>query len=98
MPGYVTFYRDLVRGRERKLVGVSPLSPDEKLPRDERNLGRSRYFGGVNLNGDASLSAAYGLEPVLEADEVLGEEELKKLIADAAAQADSQQPATDSRA
>ncbi|POY76757.1 hypothetical protein BMF94_0006 [Rhodotorula taiwanensis] len=98
VPGYVTFYRDLVRGRERKLVGVSPLSPDEKLPRDERNLGRSRYFGGVNLNGDASLSAAYGLEPVLEADEVLGEEELKKLIADAAAQADSQQPATDSRA
>jgi hypothetical protein len=29
----------------------------EKLPRDERSLGRSRYFGGVNLNGDLMSSS-----------------------------------------
>ncbi|GAA5975872.1 hypothetical protein JCM10908_005310 [Rhodotorula pacifica] len=85
VPGYVTYYRDNVRGRERKLIGITPSGPNEKLPRDERNLGRSRYFGGVNLNGDLSASLPFEGE-FLEADEVLGEEELKKLIADAAAQ------------
>lgn len=84
VPGFVTYYRDTVRGRERKLIGITPSGPDEKLPRDERSLGRSRYFGGVNLNGDSSSSMAF--DEVFEADEVLGEDELKQMIADAAAQ------------
>ncbi|KWU44173.1 hypothetical protein RHOSPDRAFT_18419, partial [Rhodotorula sp. JG-1b] len=84
VPGFVTYYRDTVRGRERKLIGITPSGPDEKLPRDERSLGRSRYFGGVNLNGDLSSSMAF--DEVFEADEVLGEDELKQMIADAAAQ------------
>ncbi|BGP54485.1 hypothetical protein JCM8202_001565 [Rhodotorula sphaerocarpa] len=94
VPGYVTFYRDSVRGRERKLVGISPDSPDERLPRDERALGRSRYFGGVNLNGDVTLAAAAAeaLEGAMGEDEVLDEAELQRMIADAAAQAGSQAP------
>ncbi len=86
MPGFVTYYRDTVRGRERKLIGITPSGPDEKLPRDERSLGRSRYFGGVNLNGDLSSSSIAFDGAVFEADEVLGEDELKQMIADAAAQ------------
>jgi large subunit ribosomal protein L27 len=34
---------------ERKFVGVV-LNRGEKLPRDEQALGRSRFFGLVNLN------------------------------------------------
>ncbi|GAA5866546.1 hypothetical protein JCM3774_004010 [Rhodotorula dairenensis] len=82
-PGYVTYYRDTVRGRERKLIGITPTGPDVKLPRDERALGRSRYFGGVDLNGvSSSSSSSLAFD---EADEViLGERELQQMIADAA--------------
>ncbi|BGP38533.1 54S ribosomal protein L2 mitochondrial [Rhodotorula kratochvilovae] len=78
VPGFVTFYRDTVRGKERKLIGVVPTSRDERLPRDEAARGRSRFFGGVDLNGQ------YGA--ALEGD-LLSEEEVQRLIADAAAQA-----------
>lgn len=50
VPGYVQYYRGNVRGKERKLVGVT-LEKGEVLPRKEDELGRSRYFGGVVLNG-----------------------------------------------
>lgn len=58
VPGFVTYYRDVVRGKERKLIGVVPTSPDERLPRNEAALGRSRYFGGVNLTEDAIIDEA----------------------------------------
>ncbi|GAA5998215.1 mitochondrial 54S ribosomal protein bL27m MRP7 [Rhodotorula paludigena] len=58
VPGFVTYYRDVVRGKERKLIGVVPTSPDERLPRNEAALGRSRYFGGVNLTEDAIVDEA----------------------------------------
>lgn len=49
-PGFVRFYR-LKKGRtERRFVGVV-LERGEILPRDEQALGRSRYFGLVELNG-----------------------------------------------
>ena len=53
VPGLVNFYQADVAGKRRKLVGVVPGgqgSRDERLPRDERVLGRSRYFGRVDLN------------------------------------------------
>ncbi|GAA5826278.1 hypothetical protein JCM3770_001669 [Rhodotorula araucariae] len=78
VPGFVTFYRDAVRGKERKLIGVVPTSRDERLPRDEAAQGRSRYFGGVDLNGQ------YGA--ALDEGHLLSEDELQRLIADAAAQ------------
>lgn len=49
VPGYVRFYKvPRLRG-ERKYVGIV-LQRGEKLPRDEVTLGRSRYFGFVDLN------------------------------------------------
>ncbi|GBE82115.1 ribosomal protein L27 [Sparassis latifolia] len=50
VPGYVRFYRKPHGLRdERKYVGIA-LTRDERLPRDEAALGRSRYFGFVDLN------------------------------------------------
>ncbi|KAI0281352.1 ribosomal L27 protein-domain-containing protein [Russula aff. rugulosa BPL654] len=49
VPGYVRFYKTKWMRGERKFVGIV-LSRGEKLPRDEQALGRSRYFGLVNLN------------------------------------------------
>ena len=48
-PGYVRFYKTKWMNGERKFVGIA-LTRDEKLPRDEQSLGRSRYFGLVDLN------------------------------------------------
>ncbi|KAI0072780.1 ribosomal protein L27 [Panus rudis PR-1116 ss-1] len=48
-PGYVRFYKIPGTKKDRKFVGIV-LSRGEKLPRDEAALGRSRYFGLVNLN------------------------------------------------
>ncbi|TNY21395.1 ribosomal L27 protein-domain-containing protein, partial [Rhodotorula diobovata] len=87
VPGFVTYYRGPStpggKGKERKLVGVVPTSRDERLPRDERALGRSRYFGGVDLNGEYAGAVA-GLDGLGSA-EFLGEEELQRLIAQAQA-------------
>ncbi|GAA5976682.1 hypothetical protein JCM11641_005660 [Rhodosporidiobolus odoratus] len=83
VPGYVQYYRDVVRGKERKLVGIVQ-SSEERLPRDESGTGRSRYFAGVDL--ESQEGSMQGWEFKAEG-EVLGEEELKKLIAEAAASA-----------
>ncbi|KDQ12253.1 hypothetical protein BOTBODRAFT_34536 [Botryobasidium botryosum FD-172 SS1] len=50
VPGFVRFYRMKQGRKERRFVGVV-LERGEKLPRDEATLGRSRYFGHVELNG-----------------------------------------------
>ncbi|GAA5910822.1 hypothetical protein JCM8208_001005 [Rhodotorula glutinis] len=83
VPGFVTYYRGTTpgtSGKERKLVGIVPTSRDERLPRDERTLGRSRYFGGVDLNGAYAAAAAGG---AAGEGEFLGEDELQRLIAQA---------------
>jgi large subunit ribosomal protein L27 len=49
VPGYVRFYKEKWMRGERKFVGIV-LDRGEKLPRDEKALGRSRFFGLVNLN------------------------------------------------
>jgi large subunit ribosomal protein L27 len=49
VPGYVRFYKTKWMRGERKFVGIV-LNRGEKLPRDEQALGRSRYFGLVDLN------------------------------------------------
>jgi len=48
-PGFVRFYRTKWMRGERKFVGIV-LNKGETLPRDEKNLGRSRHFGLVDLN------------------------------------------------
>ncbi|KAJ7594296.1 ribosomal protein L27 [Mycena floridula] len=47
-PGYVRFYKEHRMGGARKYVGVV-LNQGEVLPRNEAELGRSRYFGFSNL-------------------------------------------------
>ncbi|KAI0819534.1 ribosomal protein L27 [Trametes gibbosa] len=49
VPGYVRFYKVPGSRKDRKYVGVV-LNKGEKLPRDDSNLGRSRFFGMVDLN------------------------------------------------
>ncbi|KAI9466169.1 ribosomal L27 protein-domain-containing protein [Lactarius psammicola] len=56
VPGYVRFYKEKWMRGERKFVGIV-LNRGEKLPRDEQALGRSRFFGLVNLNASLSSSA-----------------------------------------
>jgi len=77
VPGYVNFYTDKVNGREKKLVGIVPDSTDERLPRNEKLLGRSRYFGKVDLTRELMGEQS---EEVM-----LSEEEIKKLVAEAQA-------------
>ena len=48
VPGYVRFYKVPGARKDRKFVGVV-LNRGEKLPRDETNLGRSGFFGFVDL-------------------------------------------------
>ena len=55
VPGFVRFYKEKWMRGERKFVGIV-LSRGEKLPRDEQVLGRSRFFGLVNLNASPSSS------------------------------------------
>ncbi|GAA5873173.1 hypothetical protein JCM16303_006960 [Sporobolomyces ruberrimus] len=75
VPGYVNFYTDKVNGKEKKLVGIVPDSREERLPRNEKLLGRSRYFGKVDLNREFLGG---------EREEVLlSEEEIQKLINEA---------------
>ncbi|KAI0273588.1 ribosomal L27 protein-domain-containing protein [Gloeopeniophorella convolvens] len=57
VPGFVRFYKEKWMRGERKFVGIV-LSRGEKLPRDEKAEGRSRFFGLVNLNASSSHSAA----------------------------------------
>lgn len=48
-PGFVRFYKEKWLRGERRFVGVV-LTRGEQLPRDEKTLGRDRYFGLVNHN------------------------------------------------
>ncbi|CAG7846324.1 SubName: Full=Related to MRP7-mitochondrial ribosomal protein, large subunit {ECO:0000313/EMBL:CCA69666.1} [Serendipita indica DSM 11827] len=50
VPGYVRFYIQTSGRFSRKYVGLV-LDRGERLPRDEAEHGRSRYFGLVELNG-----------------------------------------------
>ncbi|KAI0372925.1 ribosomal protein L27 [Pilatotrama ljubarskyi] len=59
VPGYVRFYKIPGSRKDRKYVGIV-LNKGEKLPRDETSLGRSRFFGLVDLN-------AFKREPAAEA-------------------------------
>jgi large subunit ribosomal protein L27 len=56
-PGYVRFYKEKHLRGERKFIGIV-LSRGDTLPRDETTLGRSRFFGLVNLNGGVNEAAA----------------------------------------
>ncbi|KAL5529198.1 hypothetical protein ACEPAG_5172 [Sanghuangporus baumii] len=53
VPGFVRFYTKKWMNGERRYVGVV-LNRGEKLPRDESALGRSRYFGLVDLSQSES--------------------------------------------
>jgi len=66
VPGYVRFYKEKYMRGERKFVGIV-LTRGEKLPRDEQALGRSRFFGFVNLNPDTppSISSHEGVVATL---------------------------------
>ena len=48
-PGFVRFYKKPKGHGDRKFVGIV-FNRGEKLPRDEMAMGRSRFFGLVNLN------------------------------------------------
>ncbi|KAG1877768.1 ribosomal L27 protein-domain-containing protein [Suillus subalutaceus] len=52
-PGFVRFYKQKWLRGDRKFIGVV-LHRGEKLPRDETSLGRSRYFGLVDLTAFAA--------------------------------------------
>ncbi|KAM5534047.1 hypothetical protein V8D89_012228 [Ganoderma adspersum] len=49
VPGFVRFYKEHGTRKDRKYVGIV-LEKGQKLPRDETNHGRSRFFGLVDLN------------------------------------------------
>lgn len=49
VPGFVRFYKEPRARKDRKYVGIV-LEKGQKLPRDESNHGRSRFFGLVDLN------------------------------------------------
>ena len=55
VPGFVRFYSEKWMNGERRYVGVV-LNRGEKLPRDEAALGRSRYFGLVDLKDISKAS------------------------------------------
>lgn len=50
VPGFVRFYTRKFGLRDRRYIGVV-LHRGETLPRDEAALGRSRYFGFLEVNG-----------------------------------------------
>lgn len=84
VPGYVQFYNDIVAGKARKMIGVTP-DRTASLPRNELALGRSRYFGGVDLNREFGK-----WELAADEDTVLSEEELQAMLQEAV----STQPTT----
>lgn len=54
-PGFVRFYKEKWMRGYRRFVGVV-LERGEVLPRDEKDCGRSRHFGLVNLNSSLRTS------------------------------------------
>ena len=57
VPGFVRFYKESGLRKDRRFVGVV-LNRGEKLPRDEAELGRSRYTHIVDLNALAKPAEA----------------------------------------
>ncbi|KDQ60771.1 hypothetical protein JAAARDRAFT_190919 [Jaapia argillacea MUCL 33604] len=55
VPGFVRFYKEKYMNGERKFIGVV-LNRGEKLPRDDTNLGRSRFMGLVNVKNWGTAS------------------------------------------
>lgn len=49
VPGFVRFYRIQKGRKERRYIGIGR-ERGEKLPRDEANQGRQRYFGLVDVS------------------------------------------------
>jgi len=47
-PGYVRFYKEMFRGKERKYIGLV-MTRGDVLPRNESEQGRSRFFGAVEV-------------------------------------------------
>jgi len=72
-PGYVQFYRDTVGGKEKRMVGIT-LTPEERLPRDEDAVGRSRYWGQVDTRAWREQAKEYldgsVPEPIVAAEPV----------------------------
>ncbi|KAI0723958.1 ribosomal L27 protein-domain-containing protein [Cerioporus squamosus] len=64
VPGFVRFYKVPGSRKDRKFVGVV-LQKGEKLPRDETNRGRSRFFGLVDLNAFSKEPAPQAAAPSL---------------------------------
>ncbi len=62
VPGYVRFYKIPGSRKDRKYIGVV-LNKGEKLPRDDVSLGRSRFFGLVDLNAFKKEAAAAEATP-----------------------------------
>ncbi len=54
IPGYVRFYKEKYMLGERRYVGVVQ-TRGEKLPRNEEEFGRDRYFGLKNLRAPIPL-------------------------------------------
>lgn len=62
-------------------MGITTDSREEVLPRVEGAVGRSRYFGGVDLKRETGEWE--GMMQGQEKRELISEEELEKLIAQA---------------
>lgn len=78
VPGYVQYYKSVFHGKERRLVGITTESRDEVLPRQEADVGRSRFFGGVDLNRERGEWEGQG-----DGLEDMSAEELDRLIEEA---------------
>ncbi|KAL8287068.1 hypothetical protein RQP46_004074 [Phenoliferia psychrophenolica] len=84
VPGFVQYYKGIVNGKERKLVGITTHSRDESLPRQEDALGRSRFFGAVDLAREKGVWEIDGDEAGgAERFDTMSEEEIEALIAQA---------------
>ena len=94
-PGFVNYYNGIVNGKERKMVGITTDSREETLPRMEEHLGRSRFFGKVDLTREMGDWEFDPEQMTMEGEEgeQMSEEELNQLIAEAVAGAESAQGA-----
>lgn len=91
-PGFVHYYKDVVRGKERRLVGITTDSRDETLPRNEGAEGRSRYFGGVDLRRERGVWEG-DEQGEFAPEEVLSKEEMDELLKEAVASIEAQEGA-----
>lgn len=68
----------MFHGKERRLVGITTESREDVLPRQEAEVGRSRFFGGVDLNRERGEWEGQG-----DGLEDMSAEELDRLIEEA---------------